>query len=171
MDGHIYIFVPDPQTHGPHGQTCKCTDGYTDGRTDTQKHGRTRRSTDGHAEARMQTQTHGRRHRNTDADADARTQSQAPDGAGTLNICACSAWVEKSSRRRMHPASGRTHKDLRGVLYFFLFLSTLHGVYTRDCSCHCVYSSILIIHVIMYIHPYLLHMSLCILSHTFVGVG
>ena len=32
-------------------------------------------------------------------DADARTQTQAPDGARTLNIRACSAWVEKSSRR------------------------------------------------------------------------
>ena len=62
-------------------------------RTDTQKHGRTRRRADGHAEAR--TQTHGRR----SMDADARTQTQAPDGARTLNIRACSAWVEKSSRR------------------------------------------------------------------------
>ena len=61
-------------------------------RTDTQTGGRTRRRADGHAE-------HGRRRRRTDADAEARTQTQAPDGARTLNICACSAWVEKSSRR------------------------------------------------------------------------
>ena len=91
----IIIFVPDPQTHGP---TCKHTDGHTDGRTDTQKHERTRRRVDGHAEAR--TQTHGRRR--TDAEArkqtHARTQMQAPDGARTLNIRACSAWLEKSSR-------------------------------------------------------------------------
>ena len=81
LSGHIiiYIFVPDPQTHGPHGPTCKRTDGHTDGRTDTQKHGRTRRRADGNAEA------------------DARTQT--PDGARTLNIRASSAWVEKSSRR------------------------------------------------------------------------
>ena len=65
----------------------------TDGRTDTQKHGR--RCTD--ADAESQTQKHGCRL--TDADADARTQMQAPDGARTLNIRACSAWVEKSSRR------------------------------------------------------------------------
>ena len=96
---HVYIFVPDPQMHGPHDPTCKRTDGHTDGRMDTQKHGRTRRRADGHAEARTQTQTHGCRRRSTDADADARTQTQAPDGARTLNICACSAWVEKSSRR------------------------------------------------------------------------
>ena len=82
MDGHIYIFVPDPQTHGPHGPTCKRTDGHTDGRTDTHKHGRTCRRADGHAEVR--TQTHGRRSRSTDADA--RMQTQAPDGARTLNI-------------------------------------------------------------------------------------
>ena len=86
---HIYIYVPDPQTHGPHGPTCKRTDGHTDGRTDTQKHGRTRRRADGHAESQ--------KHRRTDADA--RTQTQAPDGAQTLNIRACSASVEKSSRR------------------------------------------------------------------------
>ena len=68
-------------------------------RTDTQTGGRTRRSTDGHADGRTDTQTHGRRRRSTDADADARMQTQAPDGARTLNIRACSAWVEKSSRR------------------------------------------------------------------------
>ena len=100
------FFVPDPQTHGPHGPTCKRTDGHTDGRTDghaearmdTQKHGRTRRRADGHAEAR--TQKHGCRSTDADADADTWTQMQAPDGARTLNIRASSAWVEKSSRRR-----------------------------------------------------------------------
>ena len=25
------------------------------------------------------------------------------------------------------------------LLYFFLFLSTLHSVYTRDCSCTCIH--------------------------------
>ena len=87
----IYIFVTDPQTHGPHGPTCKRPDGHTDGRTDrmdTQTGGRTRRSTD--ADVR----THGCR----STDADARTKTQVPDGARTLNICACSTWVEKSSR-------------------------------------------------------------------------
>ena len=68
-------------------------------RTDTQTGGRTRRSTDGHADGRKDTQKHGRRRRRRSTDADARTQTQAPDGARTLNICACSAWVEKSSRR------------------------------------------------------------------------
>ena len=78
VDGHIiiYIFVPDPQTHSPHGPTCKRTDGHAEARTDTQTGGRTRRS--------------------TDADADARTQT--PDGTQTLNIRASSVWVEKSSR-------------------------------------------------------------------------
>ena len=77
------------------GRTHRSTDGHTNGRTDTQKHERRRRSTDADAEAWMQTQKHGRRR----ADADARTQTQAPDSARTLNIRACSAWVEKSSRR------------------------------------------------------------------------
>ena len=81
------------------GRTRRSTDADADARTQTQKHGRRRRRTDADTEARMQTQTHGRRRRSTDADADARTQTQAPDGARTLNIRACSAWVEKSSRR------------------------------------------------------------------------
>ena len=68
-------------------------------RTDTQTGGRTRRSTDGHADGWTDTQKHRCRRRSTDAVADARTQTQAPDGARTLNIPACSAWVEKSSRR------------------------------------------------------------------------
>ena len=51
--------------------------------TDTQIGGRTRRRADKH----------------TDGHAEARTQTQAPYGARTLNIRACSAWVEKSSRR------------------------------------------------------------------------
>ena len=66
-------------------------------RTDTQTGGRTRRSTDRHADGRTDTQKHGQTRRSTDADAEARTQ--APDGARTLNIYACSAWVEKTSRR------------------------------------------------------------------------
>ena len=49
------------------------------------------------ANERRRTHTHERRRKGTDADA--RMQTQAPDGARTLNICACSAWVEKSSRR------------------------------------------------------------------------
>ena len=95
---YIYIFVPDPQTHGP---TCKRTDGHTDGRTNTQKHGRTRRSTD----------------------ADARTQTQAPDGARTLNIRACSAWVEKSSRR---------------ILRLDEHARTFEMYYRCECRCECV---------------------------------
>ena len=71
---------PDLQTHG---RTHRWADGHAEARTDTQTGGRTRRSTD--ADAR--TQKHGRRR--TDADASTRT----------LNICACSTWVEKSSRR------------------------------------------------------------------------
>ena len=68
-----YVYcVPDPQMHGPHGPTCKHTDGHTDGRMDTQKHGRTHRSTDGHTDGRTDTQKHGRRLRRTDADASAR---------------------------------------------------------------------------------------------------
>ena len=57
------------------------TDKNTEWRTDTQAHGRTRRCTDGHAGAQ--------------------TQTQAYDGARTLNMHACSAWVGKSSRCRM----------------------------------------------------------------------
>ena len=78
---YIYLYRTRRRT------TCK----RTDRRTDTQKHERTRRrATD--------TQKHGRRR--TDADAEARMQTQVPDGARTLNIRACSALVEKSSRRR-----------------------------------------------------------------------
>ena len=102
VDCHIYIFVLDLQTHGPHDPTCKCTDGHTGARTDTQMGGLTRRSTDADADARTQTQKHGCRRRSTDADAEARTQTQASDGARTLNIRAYSAWVEKSSRRVLH---------------------------------------------------------------------
>ena len=102
----IIIFVPDPQTHGP---TCKCTDGHTDGRTDTQKHERTRRRVDGHAEAR--TQMHGRRSTEadtcTDADASARWRTDA-------KYSCLQCVVGKIVQTR--PASGRTHKDLRGVL-------------------------------------------------------
>ena len=78
---HIYICTgpADPQPAWP----------------DLQMHGRTHRRADGHAEAWTDTQKYGRR----STDADARMQTQAPDGAWTLNIRACSAWVEKSSRR------------------------------------------------------------------------
>ena len=102
---HIYICTgpaderpawPDLQTHG---RTHRRADGHAEARTDTQTGERTRRRANGHAEARMQTQTHGCRRRSTDADGDTRTQTQAPDGAQTLNIRACSEWVEKSSRR------------------------------------------------------------------------
>ena len=112
MDGHIYIFVPDPQTHGPRGPTCKRTDGHTDGRTGTQKHGRTHRRADGHrstdadADARTQTQKHGRRR--TDADASARWCTDAK-----YSCVQCVG--EKIIQTR--PASGRTRKNLRDVLY------------------------------------------------------
>ena len=95
---HIYI-VPDPQMHGPHGPTCKRTDGHTDGRMDTQKHGRTRRRADGHAEAR--TQTH--RRRSTDADARARWRM---DAKYSCVQCVGGKIVQTQD------ASGRTHKDL-----------------------------------------------------------
>ena len=124
VDCHIYIFVQDPQTHGSHGPTCKCTDGHTDGRTDTQEHGRTRRWADGHAEARTQTQTHGRRRRSMDADAEARTQmrrcrSTDADASTRWRTDAKYSCVQCVGGKivQTHPASGRTHKDLRGVLY------------------------------------------------------
>ena len=119
----VYIFVPDPQMHSPHGPTCKRTDGHTDGRMDMQKHGRTCRRADGHAEAWTQMQTHGRRRRSTDADA--RTQTQAPDGARTLNIHACSAWVEKSSRRILRlDERTRTFE-----VYYIYVICIIHTMY------------------------------------------
>ena len=99
---HIYIFVPDPQTHGPHGPTCKRTDGHTDGWTDTQKHGQTRRRADGHAEG----QTH--RRRCTDADASARC---CTDAKYSCMQCVGGKIVQT------RPASRRMRKDLRDVLY------------------------------------------------------
>ena len=77
-------------------RTEECTDAWKD----TQKGRRTCRHMDGHAGARTDTRAHGRTCRCTDADADARMQTQAHDGALTLNMHACSAWVGKSSRRR-----------------------------------------------------------------------
>ena len=122
VDRHIYIFVPDPQTHGPLGPTCKCTDGHTDWRTDTQEHGRTHRWADGHAEAR--TQTHGRRCRSTDADAKARTQTRRrrstdADASTRWRTDAKYSCVQCVGGKivQTRPASGRTHKDLPGVLY------------------------------------------------------
>ena len=85
-------------------------------RTDTQTGGRTRRSTDGHADGRTDTQKH--RRRRTDADAEARTQTQMhgrrhkrPDAKYSCVQCVGGKIVQ------MQDASGRTHKDLRGVLY------------------------------------------------------
>ena len=94
-------------------------------RTDTQTGGRTRRSTDGHADGRTDMQKHGRRRRrrSTDADADALTQTQAPDGARTLNICACSAWVEKSSRRR-------TRLDERTRTFEVYYIYSFSSIFT-----------------------------------------
>ena len=124
MDGHIYIFVPDPQTHGPHGPTCKRTDGHTDGRTDTQKHGRTRRRADGHAEARTDTQTGDRTRRSTDADVRMQTQKH---GRRHTDADASARWCTDAKYScvqcvggkivQTHPASGRTRKDLQDVLY------------------------------------------------------
>ena len=48
------------------------------------------------ANAQTDTQIGGRTHRRADRHAEARTQMQAPYGARTLNIRACSAWVEKN---------------------------------------------------------------------------
>ena len=84
----------------------------TDGRTDTQKHGRTRRRVDGHAEARTQKQTHGHRRRSTDADADASARWRT-DAKYLCVQCVGGKIVQT------RPASGRTHKDLRGVLYIY----------------------------------------------------
>ena len=100
---HVYIFVPDPQMHGPHGSTCKRTDGHTDGRTDTQKHGQTRRWADGHAEARTQTQTHGCRRKR-------------PNVKYSCVQCVGGKIVQTQD------ASGRTRKDLQDVLYIERFI-------------------------------------------------
>ena len=87
------------------GRTRRSTDGHTDGRTDTQKHGRTHRRADGHAEARTQMQKHGRRRTDTDASARWRT-----DAKYSCMQCVGGKIVQT------RPASGQTHKDLRGVL-------------------------------------------------------
>ena len=78
-------------------------------RTDTQTGGRTRRSTDRHADGRTDTQKHGRRRRrrSTDADASARWRTDAK------YLCVQCVGGKIVQTR---PASGRTHKDLRGVL-------------------------------------------------------
>ena len=99
---YIYIFVPDPQMHGPHGPTCKCTDGHTYGRAD------------GHAEAR--TQIHGHRRRSTDADADASAR-WCTDAKYLCVQCVGGKIVQT------RPVSGRTRKDLQGVLYMHMITS------------------------------------------------
>ena len=83
------------------GRARRSRDRHADGRTDTQKHGRRRR-------ARMDTQKHGRRRRSTDADASARWRTDAK------YFCVQCVGGKIVQTR---PASGRTHKDLRGVLY------------------------------------------------------
>ena len=84
-------------------------------RTDTQTGGRTRRSTDrradGHAEARMQT--------------------QAPDGARTLNIRACSAWVEKSSRRVLRLDERTRTFEVYSIHVLLFFNGCPHGTKTQ----------------------------------------
>ena len=90
---------PDLQTHG---RTHRRADGHAEAWTDTQTGGRTRRSTD--ADAR--TQTHGRRR--TDADTSALWRTDAK-----YSCVQCVGGKIVQTR----PASGRTHKDLRGVLY------------------------------------------------------
>ena len=99
-------------------------------RTDTQTGGWTRRSTDVDADARTRTQTHGRR--SADADADARTQTQKhgrrrrrtqtqtdADASARWRTDAKYSCVQCVGGKIVLtcPASGRTHKDLRGVLY------------------------------------------------------
>ena len=76
-------------------------------RTDLQTGGRTRRSTDRHADGPTDTQKHGRRRRSTDADASARWRTDAK------YLCVQCVGGKIVQTR---PASGRTHKDLRGVL-------------------------------------------------------
>ena len=118
---YIYLYPTRRRTARP----ANARTDTQDGRTDTQKHRPTRRWADGHAEARMQTQKHGRTRRSTDADAEARTQTQAPDGARTLNIYACSAWVEKSSRRVLRlDERTRTFEVYYIYIYIYIYKCT-----------------------------------------------
>ena len=125
-------------------------------RTDTQTGGRTRRSTDADADARTQTQTrtHGCRRRSTDADADARTQKHGrrrrftdADASARWRTDAKYSCVQCVGGKiiQTRPASGRTHKDLRGVLYIFMLyinlcisLLTLHNpcIVQVNVDCH-----------------------------------
>ena len=117
---HIYICTgpadarpawPDLQTHR---WTHRRADGHAEARTDMQTGGRTCRSMDADADARTQTQKHGRRR--TDADASARWRT---DAKYSCVQCVGGKIVQT------HPASGRTHKDLRGVLY----IRNMHNTY------------------------------------------
>ena len=118
MDDHINIYIctrpadarPDLQTHG---RTHRRADGHAEAQTDTQTGGRTRRSTDADAGARTGTQGHGRGRRSTDADASARWRTDAK------YLCVQCVGGKIVQTR---PASGRTHKDLRGVLYMHIVL-------------------------------------------------
>ena len=73
-------------------------------RTDTQMGGRTRRSTDRHASGRTDTQKHGRRRKHPDA---------------KYSCVQCVGGKIFQTR----PASGRTRKDLRDVLYLIVRLN------------------------------------------------
>ena len=84
------------------GRTRRSTDADVDARMQTQKHGRRR------TDAEAQTQMHGRRRRSTDADASARWRTDAK------YLCVQCVGGKIVLTR---PASGRTHKDLQGVLY------------------------------------------------------
>ena len=111
---------PDLQTHG---RTHRRADGHSEAQTDTQTGGRTRRSTD--ADAQMQTQKHGRRRRRMDADTSTRWRTDADASTRwrtDAKFRACSAWVEKSSRRILH-LDERTRSF--EVYYAVLLLITL----------------------------------------------
>ena len=68
------------------------TDGHAGAQTNMHADGRTRRCMDG------ETQAHRRTRRRTDRHTGARLQMQASDDVRTLNMHACSVWVENSSR-------------------------------------------------------------------------
>ena len=146
---HIYICTgpadarpawPDLQTHG---RTHRRADGHTEARTDTQKHGRTHRSTDGHADGRTDTQKHGRRRRSTDTDADASARWR------TDAKYSCVQYVG-GKIVQTRPASGRTHKDLRGVLYIYILceLYRITDVYKN--------AAIKILVIVCYLRTYVL---------------